>query len=256
MGRGDGSGSWGRAHAVMAVLASVVGVAALVAVPAFAVEEADPGEAGDRVAAASGASGSTTTAPATTTTTTTTTTAPTTTAPPEWRPVAAPDASFRAELPAQWVHAAFSGDARATGAAMFPDSRNRATKVTQFIEIFITPQTQVVAVDGSQVLGLEPWMPDMLVVEGRSGLVGLTYPNVLQAARDFPGGATYGAEGRLDSVVGEIAWLELEDPAPRVDAIRYFVIHADELWRLTFWTTDLSSTRPMADRIAASFDPR
>ncbi|MGH9112569.1 MAG: hypothetical protein ACRDZN_09805 [Acidimicrobiales bacterium] len=202
----------------------------------------------DDEAASSAERASTTDRPTTTTALTTTTTAP-----PQWQQAAAPDGTFRFELPGEWRYAPPAADPSAVGTQMFPDDPVAATSVEPIASALTTPETKLLALDGSQVLG---GIPDVVIIDSQSGLPTLDYPEVVSAARQFPGQATVGADGRMSSVVGEIAWIDLSIPSIGMDGVRYFVIDGDELWLLTFWSDEMPAMRPTADRIAASFDPR
>jgi hypothetical protein len=244
---------WGGRRTVVAVVVAVLGVASVIGVALLGVDEAELGNAGNR--SAGGEATTTTAEPPTTSTRPPTTT--TTTPPPEWSQVTAPDGSFRLELPASWAYAPPSSDPASVGAQMFPDNASRAEVVAPIAGALTTPETRLLAVDGSQLVGGSAQVPDVVIIDAQEGLPSLDYPTVLAAARQFPGETTEtGVDGRLTSVVGEIASLELSVPSIGMNGVRYFVIHSDALWLLTFWSDDLAATRPRADHIAASFDPR
>jgi hypothetical protein len=168
-------------------------------------------------------------------------------------PVAAPDGTFVASLPASWV-SGFTGSDLSLAEQMFPGDDFAASQMHVWEDAVVTPQTRLLAFDP------EDWsvVPHTSVVVesvtdvdpaaiGLDALVAASKESVSDDART-------NREGRLQGSSGEVGWFEIHI-APGADVVRYVIAGTDSVWFVNYWSDDLATTRPQGDAIAAAFDP-
>jgi hypothetical protein len=164
-----------------------------------------------------------------------------------------PEGGYEISVPQGWASASLEGDVSDVGQRTFPDDPALADEFQERVSVL--PRVIVFVSLDPREMSRGTFASNLNLVRVSESIGGGVAEGVDELRRTIrAGGGQVVDEGSFSTLAGEATRVEYETRGP-VSGIAYLVAAGDEVWVLTYTTTDLDAEEGIADATASTFAP-